>query len=101
MRYATIELDHADAARARSAEVSLEACDDADGPPEPACCPVDEVRRFCQLMLEQGRSVSPDLMLYDREYAMWQLARARAAEDAQLRALATQLFGWFDQGRRG
>ncbi len=100
MRYDAIELQYTHAARAASPEVSLEACDDADGPPEPASRPVAGIGRFCQLMIGQGSILSPSLMFSDREYALWQLARAGAADDPELRTLAMQLFAWFDQGRR-
>jgi hypothetical protein len=38
-------------------------------------------------------------MLGDREYAMWQLARAHALADAPLRTVAVELFGYFDDPR--
>jgi len=92
MRHDIIELESADATG-----LSLEACDDADGPPPHATDPAVRIARFCQLMSGQGRVVSPAVMLADREYAMWQLARARASDDAQLRGLAGQLFTWLDE----
>ena len=36
------------------------------------------------------------MMIGDREYAMWQLACARAMDDPELDALATRLFAYFD-----
>jgi hypothetical protein len=36
------------------------------------------------------------MMLGDREYAMWQLACARASDDPELVALAIRLFFYFD-----
>lgn len=92
MRYATIEPETTDAPG-----LSMEACDDADAPPPHASDPSARIARFCLLMVAQGRVVSPALMVSDREYAMWQLARARAADDAQLRRLAGQLFTWLDE----
>ncbi|MES2483847.1 MAG: hypothetical protein V4609_17820 [Pseudomonadota bacterium] len=92
MRHDTIELESTDAAG-----LSLEACDDAEGPPPHDSDPSARIARFCQLMLAQGRVVTPAVMLADREYAMWQLARARASDDAQLRGLAGQLFTWLDE----
>lgn len=92
MRHDPIELESTDAAG-----LSLEACDDADSAPPHASDPAARIARFCQLMVEQGRVVSPAVMLADREYAMWQLARARAADDAELRSLGGQLFTWLDE----
>ena len=50
-------------------------------------------------MAGQGRSVSAAMMLGDREYAMWQLARAHATSDDALRAVAVRLFQYFDDPR--
>ena len=36
------------------------------------------------------------MMLGDREYAMWQLACARATDDPELGAIAQRLFAYFD-----
>jgi len=38
-------------------------------------------------------------MLGDREYAMWQLARAHTMNDDALRAVAVRLFSYFDDPR--
>jgi hypothetical protein len=35
-------------------------------------------------------------MLGDREYAMWQLARAHTLGDRELRGVAARLFAYFD-----
>lgn len=73
------------------------ACDDADAVDADAqrYCPTAALNRFTLLMAGQGRCVSPALMLGDREYAMWQLARARSGGDPALRALAARLFAYF------
>ncbi|MBL0420766.1 hypothetical protein JI739_10460 [Ramlibacter sp. AW1] len=72
---------------------SIEPCDEAAL--EAPCwsdCPVALLVRFRQGMASHGRAVRVDLMRQDRAYAIWQLARARSTEDAQLRDLAAQLF---------
>lgn len=77
---------------------SLEACDEidaADGA-SPRYCPTRLLADFALLMAGHGRCVNTSMMLGDREYAMWQLACARAMEDAELGALATRLFAYFD-----
>jgi hypothetical protein len=77
---------------------SLEACDDfeiASGPPR--YCPTGLLAGFALLMAGHGRCVNTDMMLGDREYAMWQLACARAMDgDGELGAVATRLFSYFD-----
>ena len=51
---------------------------------------------FALLMAGHGRCVNTDMMLGDSEYAMWQLARARALDDPELEAVAGRLSGYFD-----
>jgi len=92
MRHDIIETEHA----GTPGGLSMEACDDADGPLRQARDPSACIAQFCRLMVLQGRVVSPALMRADREYALWQLARARAADDEQLHSLAGQLFTWLD-----
>jgi hypothetical protein len=76
---------------------SLEACDEAaDAAGSPRYCPTGLLATFALLMAGHGRCVNTDMMLGDREYAMWQLACARAMDDAELQAVATRLFGYFD-----
>lgn len=75
---------------------SLEASDATDAPPAPRYCPIELLQGFALLMAGRGRCVNTDMMLGDREYAMWQLACARAVDDAQLAALAARLFVYFD-----
>jgi hypothetical protein len=75
---------------------SLEACDDAESPSSPRYCPTGLLASFALLMAGHGRCVKTDMMLGDREYAMWQLACARAMNDGELSALAARLFTYFD-----
>ena len=76
---------------------SLDASDDADhGGAAPRYCPSDLLADFSLLMAGHGRCVNSSMMLGDREYAMWQLACARAMDDAELDAVTTRLFAYFD-----
>jgi hypothetical protein len=76
---------------------SLEASDDFEGQGgSPRYCPTGLLASFSLLMAGRGRCVSADMMLGDREYAMWQLACARATDDPELTRLATRLFAYFD-----
>lgn len=76
---------------------SLEASDDFQQPQaSPRYCPTDLLATFALLMAGHGRCVTTAMMLGDREYAMWQLACARALGDAELDAVSTRLFGYFD-----
>jgi hypothetical protein len=81
---------------AGSAESSLEASDDFEAGASPRYCPTGLLQGFALLMAGRGRCVNTDMMLGDREYAMWQLACARATDDPELSALATRLFSYFD-----
>jgi len=65
-------------------------------PRRPRYCPVDLLAGFALLMAGHGRCVNTDMMLGDREYAVWQLAWARATDDAELVEVAARLFGYFD-----
>ena len=79
------------------AGASLESSDDPQAVPgQPRYCPTDLLASFALLMAGHGRCVNTDMMLGDREYAMWQLACARGLEDAELSAVATRLFAYFD-----
>ncbi len=79
------------------AERSLEASDDFEGlQASPRYAPTGLLASFSLLMAGHGRCVNTDMMLGDREYAMWQLACARAMDDAELNAVAARLFGYFD-----
>lgn len=62
--------------------------------------PTELLGTFTLLMAGQGRRVSSDMMLGDREYAMWQLARAHTMADDELRLVAARLFTHF-VGLRG
>ena len=79
------------------AESSLESSDDlAASAASPRYCPTGLLASFALLMAGRGRCVNTAMMLGDREYAMWQLACARATDDPELVAIATRLFGYFD-----
>jgi hypothetical protein len=75
---------------------SLEASDDFEVAAPPRYCPTGLLANFALLMAGHGRCVNTDMMLGDREYAMWQLACARATDDAELCAISSRLFGYFD-----
>jgi hypothetical protein len=62
-------------------------------------CPTRLLAAFTLLMSGHGRSVSADMMLGDREYAMWQRARAHTLQDRELREVAAKLFAYFDDER--
>lgn len=82
---------------------SLEASDDFEPHPAPArYCPTELLARFTLLMAGHGRCVSAAMMLGDRDYALWQLARAQAMSDPELCTVAARLFAWLDgPGVRG
>lgn len=80
-------------------ETSLEASDDFTDLDASRYCPTELLGTFTLLMAGQGRCVSADMMLGDREYAMWQLARAHTLSDDALRAVAVRLFSYFDDPR--
>jgi hypothetical protein len=76
---------------------SLEAADDFHDPHRAQrYCPTGLLSTFSLLMAGHGRCVNADMMLGDREYAMWQLACARAMDDSELSSVASRLFGYFD-----
>jgi hypothetical protein len=76
---------------------SLEASDeDLLAGASPRYCPTGLLAHFALLMAGHGRCVNTSMMLGDREYAMWQLACARAMEDAELGGVAARLFGYFE-----
>jgi hypothetical protein len=80
-----------------SSSASLEASDeDQVMAGNPRYCPTELLASFALLMAGHGRCVNTDMMLGDREYAMWQLACARATDDAELAAIAARLFAYFD-----
>ncbi len=75
---------------------SLDASDDFEALDEARYCPTGLLSAFVESMAANGRPVSMTSMLGDREYAMWQLARAHTMGDSQLRAIAAKLFDYFD-----
>jgi hypothetical protein len=80
-------------------ETSIDASDDFVELDASRYCPTELLGTFTLLMAGQGRCVSADMMLGDREYAMWQLARAHTMSDAHLRSVAVRLFSYFDDPR--
>jgi len=60
-------------------------------------CPTRLLSAFALLMAAHGWPICTSMMLGDREYAMWQLARAHTVHDAQLREVAARLFAYFDE----
>ena len=91
----------ADPAAPPGAQTSLEASDEFEPLAGPAAyCPAQMLASFSLLMAGHGRCVSTAMMLGDREYAMWQLARARALPDEELHQVAQRLFTYFDDGDR-
>src|SRR5438309_11529274 len=90
------QTDVGDAA-AGLAEASLEASDDLQPLDDsPRYCPTSLLASFALLMAGHGRCVNTDMMLGDREYAMWQLACAHAMDDTGLEAVTARLFAYFD-----
>ena len=78
--------------------VSIDASDEFDLPDgHERYCPIELLGIFTLLMAGHGRCVSSAMMLGDREYAMWQLARAQTVPDGQLRRIALRLFAYFDE----
>jgi hypothetical protein len=78
------------------AVVSLDASDDAPESAAPRYCPPQLLAAFALLMAGHGRCVNAAMMLGDAEYAMWQLACARALDDPELAAMASRLFAYLD-----
>jgi hypothetical protein len=74
----------------------LEPGDEALLADEARYCPMHLLDAFALLMAGHGRCVCTSMMLGDREYAMWQLARAHTLGDAELREVAAKLFAYFD-----
>ena len=94
------DLDTAPATTTADDSPSLDASDDFDLPDTHSrYCPTELLGTFTLLMAGHGRCVNASMMLGDREYAMWQLARAHTLGDAQLREVAARLFAYFDDER--
>ena len=68
------------------------------GPASPNGCSVyflvGDVDQLYEFHRAHGVEIAEDIG--DREYAMWQLACARATDDPELAAVATRLFAYFD-----
>jgi hypothetical protein len=75
---------------------SIDASDDFETPRDMRYCPAELLDAFALLMSGHGRSINASMMLGDREYAMWQLARAHTMGDKHLRLVAARLFAYFD-----
>ena len=75
---------------------SLEPGDEALLTDETRYCPKHLLDAFALLMAGHGRSIRTSMMLGDREYAMWQLARAHTLADPEVREVAARLFAYFD-----
>ena len=79
---------------------SLDASDECENPVRRShYCPAGLLSAFTLLMAGHGRCVNTSMMLGDREYAMWQLARAHTLQDPQLRVISAKLFAFFDDER--
>jgi hypothetical protein len=78
---------------------SLDASDEFDTPDMARYCPTRLLSAFALLMSGHGRCINTTMMLGDREYAMWQLARAHTLGDPELREVAARLFAYFDDER--
>ena len=78
---------------------SLDASDEFETPDMARYCPTRLLSAFALLMSGHGRCINTTMMLGDREYAMWQLARAHTLGDAELREVAARLFAYFDDER--
>lgn len=79
--------------------LSLDASDEFDSLDASRYCPLELLGTFTLLMAGHGRCVSAAMMLGDREYAMWQLARAHTLADESVRSVAVRLFTYFDDPR--
>ena len=90
---------HRDAAVHEPAAASLPGASDPaqSAAPAPRYCPIALLASFALLMAGRGRCVNTDMMLGDREYALWQLACARATDDPELAAIAARLCAYFDE----
>jgi hypothetical protein len=82
-----------------SSLTSLDASDEFELYGEHRYCPTRLLSVFALLMSGHGRCVNTSMMLGDREYAMWQLARAHTLGDPELREAAARLFAYFDDAR--
>jgi hypothetical protein len=96
----TADLAEPDTDTGAERAVSLEASDDFNpAHPSGRYCPTELLGTFTLLMAGHGHCVNSSMMLGDREYAMWQLAKARTLDDIELRRVAQRLFAYFDDPR--
>ena len=82
-----------------SSLTSLDASDEFEVPDSTRYCPTQLLSAFALLMAAHGRCINTTMMLGDREYAMWQLARAHTLGDAEVREVAARLFAYFNDER--
>ncbi|HWI80809.1 hypothetical protein [Ramlibacter sp.] len=82
-----------------ASQPSLDASDEFELDDSKRYCPTRLLAAFALLMAGHGRCVSTSMMLGDREYAMWQLARAHTLHDPELREVAARLFAYFDDSQ--
>ena len=80
-------------------QTSLDSSDDFALPDTTRYCATRLLEAFALLMAGHGWCINTSMMLGDREYAMWQLARAHTLGDPQLRVAAATLFAYFDDER--
>lgn len=66
---------------------------------QPRYCPTGLLAGFALLMAGHGRCVNTDMMLGDREYALWQLECARNMDDSELAQVAARLAAYFDDAQ--
>jgi hypothetical protein len=92
-------MHQADQATAQCNVTSIDASDDFQELDASRYCPTGLLSTFTLLMAGHGRCVSADMMLGERDYAMWQLARAYTMADDHLRSVAVRLFSYFDDPR--
>lgn len=70
------------------------------GDDDGACyCPRRLLASFALLMAGHGRCVNTDMMLGDREYALWQLECARGMDDPEIKLLVVRLLAFFDDAQ--
>ena len=85
---------------AGAGQSALQAAADAQGAGASAhYCPIELLARLALLMAGHGRCANTDVMLGDREYAMWQLAVARGLDDDELAAVTGRLLAYFDDSQ--
>lgn len=82
-----------------SSQTSLDASDEFELPDATRYCPTRLLSAFAWLMAGHGWCINTTMMLGDREYAMWQLARAHTLNDPEVREVAARLFAYFEDER--